>query len=317
MRIIFMGSGDVAVPVLRALLAARHDVVGVFTQPPRPAGRKGRPRPTPIALTADSLGVSVIQCPDVNADAAVGQAAALTADVICVVEFGQFIRRPMRAVARLEAFNMHASLLPALRGAAPVNWAIINGMTVTGVTTFRLVDEMDAGPVYLTRETPIAPDERADELKARLAALGAQGVLETLNMIAAGAEPAEQDHSRATFAPKLTKADGVIDFSADAVTIRNRIHGAWPWPGGQAVLHRAGRKDCPVTIAAAEVLESDAPPGHPGELDDALNVRTGQGALRIRQIKPTGKRLMDWADFVNGYRVAPGDQFARKAAANG
>jgi len=227
-----------------------------------------------------------------------------------VADFGQLIRRSMREAARLGAFGIHASILPALRGSAPVNWAIINGLTRTGVTTFSLIDEMDAGPVYLTRETDIAPDERADELKARLAQLGAAAACQTLDMLAGGdAWAVEQDHSKATPAPKLTKADGVIDWSADAAAVRNRIHGTWPWPGGQAVLHRTGGQDCPVTIAAAEVASGGEWHGEPGTLDDALQVITGRGLVKIRQIKPAGKRLMDWADFVNGYRVAPADRF--------
>ncbi len=314
MRVLFMGSGRFAVPVLRAMAASQHEVVGVITQPPRPAGRKGRLRATPVAAEAAALGPEVIECPDVNAPGAVSRAAALAADVICVVDFGQMVRRPMRETARLRAFNVHGSILPALRGAAPVNWAIINGLTHTGVTTFSLVDEMDAGPVYLTAETDILPGERADELKSRLADLGAQAARRTLDMLAGGdVRPTDQDHSQATFAPKLTKADGVIDWSADATAVCGRIHGTWPWPGGQAVLHRAGGKDCPVTIAAAQAAPDAGPRGEPGTLDDALRAATGGGMVMIRRIKPAGKRLMDWADFVNGYRVAPADRFTSPA----
>jgi len=315
-----MGSGVFAVPALRAVAASGHDVVGVITQPARPAGRKGEPRATPVAVEAESLALDVTECANVNADESVRQAAALAADVICVVDFGQLVRRPMRQTARLGAFNVHGSILPALRGAAPVNWAIINGLTRTGVTTFSLVDEMDAGAVYVALETDILPDERADELKGRLAELGAEAARRTLDMLAAGdAQPTEQDHGKATLAPKLTKADGVIDWSAEAVTVRNRIHGTWPWPGGQAVLHRAAGKDCPVAIAAAEVVadaSQQAAPREPGALDDALNVTTEGGTLRILQIKPAGKRLMDWSAFVNGYRVVPGDRFSPPETSN-
>ncbi len=314
MRVIFMASGVLALPVLRAVVAGGHEVAGVITQPPRPAGRKGELRDTPVAVAARELGATLWECDDVNAPQAVGEAGALAADVICVVDFGQFVRQPMRQAARLGAFNIHASILPALRGAAPINWAIINGLTRTGVTTFSLVDKMDAGPVYLTLETDICPGERADELRARLADLGAQAATKTLDMLAAGnAEPTEQDHSQATLAPKLTKADGVIDWSADAASVRNRVHGCWPWPGGQAVLRGAAGKDCAVTIAAVEVVAAGpgAPPAvEPGTLDDLLNVTTGDGLVRILQLKPAGKRLMDWLDFVNGYRVAPADTFA-------
>ena len=320
MRVLFMGSGVFAVPALRAMAASDHKVVGVITQPARPAGRKGELRRTPVALEAESLALTATECANVNGDESVRQAAALAADVICVVDFGQLVRRPMRQAARLGAFNVHGSILPALRGAAPVNWAIINGLTRTGVTTFSLVDKMDAGPIYLALETDIRPAERADELKSRLAELGAEAARQTLDMLAAGdAQPTEQDHGMATLAPKLIKADGVIDWSAEAVAVRNRIHGTWPWPGGQAVLRRTASKDCPVTIAAAEVVadaSGQTGPGEAGALDDGLNVTAGSGTLRILQIKPAGKRLMAWPAFVNGYRAAPGDRFSPPETSN-
>ena len=231
-------------------------------------------------------------------------------DVLCVVDFGQMIGRAVRELAPHQTFNLHGSILPALRGAAPINWAIINGDPRTGLTTFRVVGPMDAGPIYLTCETDIRPDETAEDLKARLAALGAQLVCETLDLLASGqAQPREQDHSLKTLAPKLTKADGQLDFATDAASIRNRIHGTWPWPGGQTRLQRACGKTVDVVIARAAATEGDAGQDAPGAFTDDLTVQTGQGRLAIAEIKPAGKKLMPFADFVNGYRVAPGDRF--------
>ncbi|HDZ21737.1 hypothetical protein LCGC14_0284990 [marine sediment metagenome] len=309
MKVVFFGSGTFAVPSLQAAASA-HEIVRIVTQRARPAGRGGKMRPTPVATAAEQMGREVVECGDVNSAEAVEAVAACGADVICVADFGQRVHRPMREAARLGALNVHGSILPALRGAAPVNWAIIRGLERTGVTTFRLVDEMDAGAIYLIKETAIEPGETAEQLKARLAELGAEAICETLDGLAAGSlEATEQDHTKATRAPKLKKSDGRIDWRADAKTIRDLIHGAWPWPGGQAVLARQAGGDVAVVIARATVEDVGGGGQSPGMFDDELRVRTGGGRLRIDQIKPAGKRLMAWADFVNGYRIALGDRF--------
>jgi methionyl-tRNA formyltransferase len=226
-----------------------------------------------------------------------------------VVDFGQMIRRAARRAVGV-AFNLHASLLPALRGAAPVNWAIIRGHATTGVTTFRLVDSLDAGPIFVQRSTPISPEETAEELRDRLAALGAEAVAETLAMVAAAGRPVEQDHARATSAPKLTKADGRIDFSADAAQIVRRIHGTWPWPGGQARYVSPAGRNVEVIIARAAVAAGTAgETGECGAVCPDLTVSAGAGRVRIIQIKPAGGRLMEFRAFVNGYRVGVGARF--------
>jgi len=311
MRVVFLGSGGVGVPSVGAIADSAHELTLVVTQPARPAGRGGKLRRTPAAEAAAARGVDVLECPDVNAPEAIEAIQAAKPDVLCVVDFGQMIGQAVRELAPHQTFNLHGSILPALRGAAPINWAIINGDRRTGLTTFRVVGPMDAGPIYLTCETDIRPDETAEDLKARLGPLGAQLVCETLDLLASGQdEPREQDHSLKTLAPKLTKADGRLDFAADAVSIRNRIHGTWPWPGGQARLQRAGGKTVDVVIARAAVAEAGgAGQDAPGAFTDDLAVQTGQGRLEIIEIKPAGKKLMPFADFVNGYRVAPGDRF--------
>jgi len=309
MRVVFCGSGTFATPSLRAIIASGHEVVGVVTQPPRRAGRGGRLRATEVAALADGLGLGVLETPDINADHAAGVIAAARPDAICVAQFGQMVSARVRELAATDAFNLHGSLLPDLRGAAPVNWAIIRGLRRTGVTTFSLVDRMDAGDVYLRAATDIAPGERADHLLARLAHLGAESVCQTLDLLSGGqAERFPQDHDRATYAPRLTKADGIIRWGAEAQTLCNLIHGTWPWPGGRTVFARQGGRMLAVTIASACVVPGAA--GRPaGEIDSDLTVATGEGRLRITEIKPAGKRLMSWQDFVNGYRAAEGDCF--------
>ena len=313
MRILLCGSGDFGVPTLSALLGSGHQVVGLLTQPPRPAGRGGKLRATPLAEAAGLAGVDVMAVEKVNAPESVAAIGELRPDVIVVVAFGQFVRAAVRGIPPLGAFNLHGSLLPELRGAAPIPWAIIRGLRRTGVTTFSLVDKMDAGEMYVQMDTEISPEETTVELKARMANIGAAAVLATLEHLQKqGTAGRPQDESKVTFAPILTKGDGVIDWAADATTIRNLIHGTWPWPAGQAVFHGQKHSDVPLEIARAAVEEGPAA-GEPGTLDNDLCVATGAGRLRILELKPAGKRLMAWRDFVNGYRVAAGDRFTAPA----
>ena len=262
-----------------------------------------------MAEAAEQAGMEPWQCGDVNAPTTIEKLGALAADLLCVVDFGQMIRLAVRRLFRVDAINLHGSLLPALRGAAPVNWALIRGYKRTGVTTFSLVDRMDAGPMYVQLETDIKEDETADELRRRMSRLGADCLLRTLDMLAGGsALPQEQDESKASLAPLLTKTDGLIDWSADAERVCGLIRGTWPWPGGQTRLIRSGGKDVDVVIARAAAA-GGAAGGGPGLLDEELCAAAGAGRVRILEIKPVGKRLMAWRDFVNGYRPAAGDLF--------
>ncbi len=305
MRLIFCGSGAFAVPTYRALLGGSHEVQAVITQPARPAGRGGKLRATPVAQAALEAGQHPIECPDINAPDFVERLREFRADVLCVAAFGQFIRLAARQAVAVDAINLHGSILPELRGAAPVNWAIIRGYHKTGVTTFSLVDAMDAGPVYLTDETDILPAETAGELTERLAEIGAGTMCRTLDLLAGGAEPVPQDESRATRAPLLKKSDGAIDWSADAEKICDLVRGTYPWPGAHAIYRHRNGQENEVTIARAVPAPDDAA-GPPGTLDDDLFVAAGRGRVEILEIKPAGKRLMGWRDFVNGYRLAAG-----------
>ena len=309
MRVVFCGSGNFAVPSFRAIVGGGHELVGVLTQPARPAGRGGKLRHTPVALVAEELSVDVTPCADINSDESLSLLRSLQPDVIAVVDFGQMIRAAARGCAAIDTINLHGSLLPALRGAAPINWAIMRGYATTGVTTFSLVGPVDAGAMIAQRQTDIDPGERADELKTRLADIGAELMCKTLDLLASGkARLTEQDHSQATHAPLMKKSDGIIDWSADAETVTHLVHGAWPWPGGQAVLKRSDGKEYPLVIARVEAVDGPVTVP-PGTLDDELCVATGKGRVRILELKPAGKRLMAFRDFANGYRLAAGDSF--------
>ena len=308
MRVTFCGSGEFAVPSLQAILAGPHEVAGVITQPARPAGRGGKMHPTPVFQASTQAGLAPVECPRINDPSVMELLRQQRPDVIVVADFGQMVRGAVRSVAPLGAFNLHGSLLPELRGAAPINWAIIRGYRQTGATTFSLVDEMDAGAIYLQASLDINPRETAEELKARLAALGAGLTIQTLDGLANGSlQPQEQDHNQKTLAPRLRKEDGIIDWSAGAMTICDRIRGVWPWPAGQTVFRRKDGKETPVALARAVVESGGA---EAGVLDGDLLVGAGKGGrVRILELKPAGRRLMSWRDFVNGHRVTHGDSF--------
>jgi methionyl-tRNA formyltransferase len=314
MNVILMSSGPFGVPTLRAIFGSSHELVRVITQPARPAGRKGKLRATPIAVVAEELGLPITECPNVNDPEFVAELASLNADVICVVDFGQIIRTPARESARLGTFNLHGSILPALRGAAPVNRAILDGLTVTGVTTFQLDDGVDTGEVYMTAKLEMCPSETSPDLRDRLSILGATLVERTLEGLASDTLVATaQDHTQATDAHKLHRSDGFVDFTDSATSLRNRIHGLAPWPGVHATFCPAEGKPRDVILARVAVIEGDASAFAPGTLDDELHIATGDGFLKILELKPAGKAMMDWRSFVNGMRPTPGDQFESRA----
>jgi methionyl-tRNA formyltransferase len=234
--------------------------------------------------------------------------------LILVIAFGQKIGNGLINLPPKGTINVHASLLPKYRGAAPINWAIINGETETGISIITVAEKMDAGKIITQTKTDIAPNETSGELHDRLAQLAAPLLLRTLNQIAAGAAVyTEQDDSMATLAPKLKKSDGFLNFAAPAELVRRKILGLWPWPGASATyISKKTGKSVRVTIATAEVVSTSNSSGlPPGTLDENLNVLCGQDALKITKIKPDGSRLMDFRDFVNGRQTRPGDIFTR------
>lgn len=313
MRIVFCGSGDVATPTLEALGGAGHEILAVLTRPPHRAGRGGKLRATPIEQRCQALGLPLVRCDDINSPRRQAELRALGPELIVVVDFGHKIGRAVWEVPRYQAINMHASLLPALRGAAPVNWAIIAGLQRTGVTTFQLADLMDAGSVLLSESLQIDPEETAEELRPRLAQLGGQVVLRTVAGLEAGSlQPRPQNEEEVTFAPKLTKADGAIDFADGATAVVNRIRGTWPWPGGHADFVRPDGERVRVILVRARIADEDRGGSvEPGIVTEALHVSAGDRCVQVLQLKVAGKRLMTWKDFVNGYHIRGGERFAR------
>ncbi|HKQ48343.1 MAG TPA: methionyl-tRNA formyltransferase [Phycisphaerae bacterium] len=315
MRILFFGSGEFAIPTLRSIAGDGHDIVAVVTQPDRPRGRGKEVKPTPAKSAAIDLGLSVLTTDDVNSAQMTAQLKSLGADLAYVAAFGQKIGKELLTAFPVGIVNLHASLLPALRGAAPINWAIINGDHETGVTVFRLVEKMDAGPILVQRRTAIGDVETADELHDRLARIGCDAVRATLELLAAQPDTpgTPQDAAKATIAPKLSKNDGHIAFDKPAAQLANRILGLWSWPGATCRYCSAdGRRDEIVTLARARPYEGRTTPAgaqETGRITEVLSVRTADGELEILEIKPAGGRLMPWQDFVNGRHVAPGDRF--------
>ena len=314
MKIVYLGSGEFGIESLNALAGSGHSLQFIVTQPPHPAGRGRKPRPTPVARWANTHSTPFIEAEDVNAPQVIEKVASYEPDLIVVIAFGRKIGNELINLPPKGAINVHASLLPKYRGAAPVNWAIINGEKQTGITIISLAEKMDTGKILAQEKTDILADETAGRLHDRLAQMAAPLLLKIINKIADGSIVyTEQDHSKATLAPKLKKSDGFIDFNAPAGSLRRKILGLWPWPGASAIyVSKKTTKSLRVTIAMAEVVQTSNPAHLPaGTLDENLNIICGEDALKITKIKPTGSRLMDFKDFVNGRHTRPGDLFLK------
>ena len=314
MKITFFGSGDIGIPCLDALKDSPNELAGVFTQPARPAGRKRKLAPTAVANWAKQNAVNCTEAANINSPDMVEQIAACRGRLLVVIAFGQKISQEVIKLFPAGAINVHASLLPKYRGAAPINWAIIKGESETGISIITLADKMDAGEILAQAKVPIGPDDTARTLSNKLAQTAPTVLLETIAQIEAGtAVYTSQDESGVTFAHKLKKSDGLIDWAEAAEDINNKIRGLWPWPGAQTVyVHAKTGKSCRVMIAKAHFIGgATGNQGRVGVLDEDLNVICTEGALQILQIKPAGGSLMDFKSFVNGRDVCPGDRFIR------
>ncbi|HID20781.1 MAG TPA: methionyl-tRNA formyltransferase [Planctomycetaceae bacterium] len=328
LKLLMMGSGEFGVPTFRAICESHHDVVGLVTQPDR-RGRGHHRHRNPMKEWAVQQGLPVFQPERINTDESVARLRAFAADLFVVAAYGQILAPRVIEIPRLGVINVHASVLPKYRGAAPVQYAILNGDTETGVTIFQIQPELDAGPILAVQTTPIQPKETAGELEARLAELAAPLVVRVIDGLEAGTLEAQpQDASRATRAPRLKKSDGAIDWSQPAVRIERHIRAMQPWPKAFTALTRSGGQSMRVCLIEAEPVDvqSLGPPEksgqagagsalqrRPGDVVLATRkrvvVQTGEGGLDILRIQPEAKRVMRIEEFLCGHPLQPGDRF--------
>jgi methionyl-tRNA formyltransferase len=310
LRIVFCGTPAFAVPSLRHLIAQPDfHVEAVVTQPDRPRGRGQEMAASPVKEAALAAGISVFQPEKIRSDAALDFFRGVAPDVVAIIAYGQIISQRLIDVPRLGWVNLHASLLPKYRGAAPINWAIVNGEARTGVTTMQIDAGLDTGPMLLRYETAIGAEETAPELAMRLAEAGAPLIAETLRALDRGAGRAiAQDAAQATFAPQLKKDDGRIDWSLDAQTIYNRIRGLQPWPGAFTLFRGKG---CHIWGKPLRPVAAGGPPGIllPTQEDGLLVICGGSTVLRVEALQLEGRKRVTDAEFMNGARLAPGERF--------
>ena len=306
LRILYFGTPAFAVPTLRALIQSRHPVVALVSQPDRPKGRGHRVVATPTKELAVLSGVPVLQPTKLREDAFLAQVAALRPDLGVVAAYGRILPDALLGVPRLGMINVHASLLPRYRGAAPVHRAVIAGDEITGVTIMRVVAELDAGPMLATATRPIAPDETSVDVERGLADAGAGLLLDVVDRMALGpVGETPQDDERATYAPKLLKTESPIDWSLAARTIHNRVRGLQPWPVASTTIDGARRLIHRTTVSH---VRTGARPGTIIEADgDVLAVAAGDGVvLQILEIQPEGRRTMSVREFLTGRKLTPG-----------
>ncbi len=315
LRVAFLGTPDAAVPTLRAIAGAGHRVSIVVTNPDRRKGRGGGTTPSPVKVAALDLGLPVFQPGDLNQPESVERIREAGIDLLLIVAYGKILKKPVLEIPRLLPVNLHFSLLPEYRGAAPVAKAIADGRTETGVTLQRVVRRLDAGPILAAERVPIGPEETAGELMGRLAVVGARLTAATLEEIAAGRiTETPQDESRATLAPMLKKEDGRITWTRSARELFNHVRAMDPWPNATTTYHSSSsNREFPLTVLRCRVAEGD-PDARAGEVLRAdprgILVMTGDGGLLLDSMKPAGKRALTPREFINGYRVAAGDRFS-------
>jgi methionyl-tRNA formyltransferase len=317
MNVLFAGSATVSITALKAISESkRHQVIGVITQPDRKKGRGLLECAPPVKTAAHALGLKLFQPESINSPEFIGTLKGLKPDVMVVYAYGQKLAQAVLDLPAYGCINIHPSLLPKYRGAAPVNHAILNGDRETGVTIFRMTAKMDAGPIIKQATTPIGDEQTALELGGHLAELGAQLLGSALDDIGQGkAISLAQEERQATLAPKLKKSDGIIDWSRPAVQIYNRFRAMQPWPG---VHTRFGKTDIEIT----RMRDARYPHGRPlgseirdnqyGQIvditDNGIIVQADKGSALIMRLKPAGKKEMSAREFVNGYRLKIGDK---------
>ncbi len=317
MNVVFMGTPEFAVPSLCSLATSTHKIAAVVTQPDRPRGRSKIPRPSPVKERAQALGLKILQPVNVNDEPVVKQLQYLSPDCIVVVAFGQFLSNAILHLPRYRCLNIHASLLPKFRGAAPINWAIMQGEIVTGVTAVVMTARMDAGDIIAQKTTPISPDENAGELEKRLSEMGAEELIDALHLVETEkATYTKQDENGVTFAPKLKKENGLILWSQETQKIHNLVRGMTPSPGAYTYFIK---NDSPekkrVIILKTQIHDTRKTKTafNPGIVADiatcGIHVATMDGFICITQLQPEGKRPMDAQEYLRGHKITGGDMF--------
>ena len=299
MRVVFMGTPDFSVPVLQALYDAGHEVVCVYSQPPRPAGRGKKDRPSPVQARAETLGIEVRHPVSLKSAEAQAKFAALNADVAVVVAYGLILPQAILDAPKKGCLNIHASLLPRWRGAAPIHRAIMAGDAETGVCIMQMEAGLDTGPVLLRRETLIGDEETTGQLHDRLSAMGAEAIVEAL----AGLDeltPEVQPEEGVTYAAKIDKTEARVDWSKPAVEVARLIRGLSPFPG--AFVERDGVR---IKFLSARVVAGS---GKPGQVVGGFTVACGDGAVEITRAQRSGKGAQSAEEFLRGYPLASGDQ---------
>jgi methionyl-tRNA formyltransferase len=305
--IVFMGTPQIAAVTLEQLIQGPDPVVGVVTQPDRPTGRGQRSLPSPVRRVAESRGIPVIAPEKMRSPEFLNALREWKPEIIVVVAYGRILAKTILDLAPYGCLNVHYSLLPKYRGAAPAAWTIINGERTAGVTTMKLVEKMDAGPLYLQEATEVAAAETTGSLQSKLTPIGARLLLETLSRLKAGSlMPREQDETGVTFAPLLKKEDGLIDWTQSAIRIERRVRGFDPWPGAYShigdkllKIHRARVLAADITGTPGEVLRADA---------EGLWVATSSGILGLEEVQLENRKRLSGVEFLRGVRIKTGDR---------
>lgn len=319
MRIVVLGTGPFAVPMFEAILAAGHDVPALITRPvPPPTGRAKETRqPNPMRDFAMARGIAVHAPATTNDEPGRALLRSLHPNLLAVCDFGEILLPQTLAIAPLGGINLHASLLPKYRGAAPINWAILKGEQETGVTVIHMTPKLDGGPILATARTPIGVRETSAELEPRLAKLGVSPVLESIKLLekwdgkSAVGQP--QDPALASHARRLRKQDGIVKWSRPAARLVNQVRGLQPWPGVFTNLLASDRPPVRLIVLQVEAVAAGSEALSPGQVSHvgpaALHIRTGRGDLSLKQVQPAGKRPMEIAEFLRGRPIKIGDQF--------
>jgi methionyl-tRNA formyltransferase len=310
MVVVFFGTPQFAVPSLRRLLDSTHSVAGVITQPDRPRGRGQKITHAPVKALALERGIPVYQPDRLKPPEVADTLRGWQADLGVVAAYGRIIPEHLLTIPRLGMINVHASLLPKYRGAAPVHRAVINGDSQTGVTIMRVVKELDAGGMFAKVTRPIRPDETSDVVETALSEMGAELLVTVVDQLVSGTAREEpQDDAQATYAPRLTKEEGLIDWTRSASEIHNRIRGLYPWPHAYTFF-----KATRLIVLRSEAATAGATAASPGAIlrvtSEAIHVATGDGELAMLDVQPEGRRAMRAHDFLLGHRLAAGETFA-------